>query len=76
MGAEPRVEVGPPGRDGGRRVRAGTEVLGVAYGPGDLAEFLRRAGVPDVDQFDLAAVDWIDWHGGGPGEWPGGISGP
>ena len=72
MGIEPRVVVEPAGRDGGRRVRAGSEILGVAYGPHDLLEFLRRAGVEDVDQVDVAAAGWIDWHGGGPGMWRAG----
>lgn len=70
MGVASRVVVEPPRVGGGRRVRVGLEVLGVAYGPGDLAEFLRRAGVDDVDQVDLAAADWIDWHGGLPAAWP------
>jgi hypothetical protein len=66
----PRVVVEPQARDGGRRVRVGAEILGVAYGPRDLLEFLRRAGaVDDVDQVDLAAANWIEWHGGGPDAW-------
>jgi hypothetical protein len=56
------------------RLRAGIEVLGVAYEPADLLEFLRRAGLDDVDQVDLAAADWIDWHGGGPAALAGQVS--
>lgn len=69
---EPRVVVEPQARDGGRRVRVGAEILGVAYGPRDLLEFLRRAGAVDdvdVDLADLTVVDWIEWHGGGPTSW-------
>ena len=66
-----RVVVGPPDSRRGRRVRVGAEILGIAYGPRDLLEFLRRAGaVDDVDQLDLAAADWIEWRGGGPQSWP------
>lgn len=68
---ELRVVVGPPDSRGGRRVRVDAEILDIAYGPQDLLEFLRRAGaVDDVDQLDLAAVDWIEWRGGGPQSWP------
>lgn len=66
---EPHVVVEPQSRDGGRRVRVGAEVLGIAYGPRDLLEFLRRAGLEDVDQVDLAGTDLIDWQGGGPALW-------
>jgi hypothetical protein len=66
---EPRVVVEPPGRDGGRRVRVGSEILGVAYGPRDLREFLRRAGLDEADHVDLAAAAWLVWHGGGPDVW-------
>ncbi|MBT2546404.1 hypothetical protein J7E99_38530 [Streptomyces sp. ISL-44] len=40
-----RVIVYPPDAQGGRRVRCDGEILGRALGPGDLLEFLRRAGV-------------------------------
>ncbi|MFJ9344801.1 hypothetical protein ACIRP0_36805 [Streptomyces sp. NPDC101733] len=42
---QPRVVVYPPDQQGGRRVRADGETLGRAFGPGDLLEFLRRAGL-------------------------------
>lgn len=52
----------------GRRVRVGSEILGVAHGPGDLLEFLRRAGLdPDGVRLDDPAL--IEWHGGGPDVW-------
>jgi hypothetical protein len=52
----------------GRRVRVGSEILGVAYGPADVLEFLRRAGLdPDVVRLDDPLL--IDWHGGGWDVW-------
>ncbi|WP_327291255.1 hypothetical protein [Streptomyces sp. NBC_01198] len=64
-----RVVVDPQGRDGGRRVRVDAETLGIAYRPEDVLEFLRRSGLEDVDQIDLANTPLIDWHGGGPAAW-------
>ena len=52
----------------GRRVRVGSEILGVAYAPADVVEFLRRAGL-DPDQVSLDDATLIDWHGGGPDIW-------
>jgi hypothetical protein len=53
---------------GGRRVRVGAMILGIAYGPGDVIEFLRRAGL-DPDEVDLDDPALVDWHGGGPDVW-------
>lgn len=39
---EPHVVVGWPGRDGRRRVRIGVQIAGMAYGPRDVLECLRR----------------------------------
>ncbi|MEU6106591.1 hypothetical protein [Streptomyces flaveolus] len=39
------------------------EILGLAYGLRDVAEFLRRAGLEDVD---LDTSDLIEWRGGRP----------
>lgn len=62
-----RVVVEPPAATGGRRVRVGREILGLAHGPADLLEFLRRAG---LDPQQVAMDDpLIDWHGGGPDVW-------
>ncbi|WP_327286594.1 hypothetical protein [Streptomyces sp. NBC_01205] len=47
-----RVIVYPPDAEGGRRVRVDGEILGRATGPGDILEFLRRAGL-DPDNVDL-----------------------
>ncbi|MGW3971149.1 hypothetical protein ACWEFD_17855 [Streptomyces ardesiacus] len=60
------VVVSRPSPSGGRRVRVDGEILGLAYGPGDVAEFLRRAGLEDVD---VATSPLIEWRGGGPEVW-------
>jgi hypothetical protein len=62
-----QVIVEPP-VPGGRRVRVGREILGLASGPGDLLEFLRRAGL-DPDNVSLDDPDLFVWHGGGPDVW-------
>ncbi|MER6782972.1 MULTISPECIES: hypothetical protein [unclassified Streptomyces] len=49
MGPELRVIIYPPDAQGGRRVRVDGEILGAALGPGDLLEFLRRAGLDPDD---------------------------
>jgi hypothetical protein len=64
-----RIIVEPPARSGGRRVRVGDKILGVAYGEQDVLELAGRAGV-DRDQIrSLADSDLIEWHGGGPTVW-------
>ncbi|MEU4463787.1 MULTISPECIES: hypothetical protein [unclassified Streptomyces] len=63
------VVVYPPAADGGRRVRVDDQFLGIAYGPLDVAEFLRRAGIEDADEAYVAATGLIEWRGGGPGVW-------
>ncbi len=65
-----RVIVLAPSAGGGRGVRIGSEVLGVAHSPADLVEFLRRAGHPDPDAVLLAGPREIEWRGGGPDVWP------
>ncbi|MDQ0401667.1 hypothetical protein OIE75_01610 [Streptomyces sp. NBC_01723] len=60
------VVVGRPSPSGGRRVRADGEILGLAYGVRDVEEFLRRAGLEDVD---VETSDLIEWRGGGPEVW-------
>ncbi|MDF3298788.1 hypothetical protein [Streptomyces tropicalis] len=62
------VVVHPPSPTGGRRVRVNGEILGLAYGVSDVAEFLRRAGL-DVDPMQVAVSPLIDWRGGGPEYW-------
>jgi hypothetical protein len=63
------VIVYPPSPTGGRRVRVDGEILGLAYGLRDVAEFLRRAGLEDVDETDVAESPLIEWRGGGPNVW-------
>ncbi|WP_031106778.1 hypothetical protein [Streptomyces sp. NRRL S-146] len=69
------VVVYPPAADGGRRVRVDDQFLGIAYGPLDIAEFLRRAGIADADAAYVAATGQIEWRGGGPGAWAAGPDG-
>jgi hypothetical protein len=63
------VTVHPP-EPGGRRVTIRGERVGTARGPGDLLEFLRRAGLEDIDEADLSRPDLVEWRGAGPGTWP------
>ncbi|MFA7766388.1 hypothetical protein [Streptomyces sp. NRRL S-448] len=44
--------------------------LGRAFTPADVSEFLRRAGLEDVD---LSEDGPIRWEGGGPEVWTGDI---
>ncbi|MCB5181506.1 hypothetical protein [Streptomyces antimicrobicus] len=68
MSPDLRVIVYPPDAEGGRRVRVDGEILGRATSPGDLLEFLRRAGLdPDNVRLDDALL--IEWRGGGPAVW-------
>ncbi|MEU1314784.1 MULTISPECIES: hypothetical protein [Streptomyces] len=69
MASEKPVVVYPPAADGGRRVRVDDQFLGIAYGPLDVAEFLRRAGIEDADAAYVAATGLIEWRGGGSGIW-------
>ncbi|MEU7133425.1 hypothetical protein [Streptomyces sp. NPDC046261] len=68
MADQRRVVVQPPSPNGGRRVRVDGETLGVAHGPEDVKEFVRRAGLaPDTIRLDDAEL--FEWQGGGPGVW-------
>ncbi|MER6347406.1 hypothetical protein ACWC10_34875 [Streptomyces sp. NPDC001595] len=69
MAADRPVVVYPPDEEGGRRVRVDGEILGRAYGLGDITEFLRRAGLEDVDEAWVRGSGLIEWRGGGPGVW-------
>ncbi|MER5871959.1 hypothetical protein [Streptomyces sp. NPDC002044] len=63
----PRVTVHPPDHQGRRRVRCDGQDLGRALNPGDVLEFLRRAGLdPDTVRLDGPL---LDWRGGGPSAW-------
>lgn len=63
------VIVYPPLPTGGRRVRIDGEILGLAHGLRDVAEFLRRAGLDDVEETDVETSALIEWRGGGPEMW-------
>ncbi|MEU3830749.1 MULTISPECIES: hypothetical protein [unclassified Streptomyces] len=64
-----RAVVYEPAEDGGRRVRLGDRFLGMAYTLLDVAEFLRGAGLGEVEPEEVAGADWVEWRGGGPGVW-------
>lgn len=66
MAGAPPVVVHPPAPTGGRRVTIRGEAAGLAHGPADLLEFLRRAGAEDVRLDD---PELIEWRGGGPDMW-------
>lgn len=65
----PLVVIYPPGEDGGRRVRAGARFLGMAYGLLDVVEFLRLAGLDEVDDDWMRRSTLVEWRGGGPDVW-------
>ncbi|WP_435642930.1 hypothetical protein ACR9VJ_10095 [Streptomyces sp. H49] len=60
------VMVLPLSMSGDRQVRAEGEILGLAFRLADVAEFLRRAGLEDVD---VETSQLIEWRGGGPEVW-------
>ncbi|MFJ3206065.1 hypothetical protein [Streptomyces sp. NPDC086989] len=68
MSPDLRVIVYPPDAEGGRRVRVDEKILGRVFGPGDLLEFLRRAGrVESGNRRSLsAAVRAVTRRGGRP----------
>ncbi|WP_424891777.1 hypothetical protein [Streptomyces sp. XH2] len=68
MAGQPRIIVSPPDASGGRRVRVGGEILGIAYRPADVIEFARRAGL-DEHLFAIDDDRLIEWRGGGPDDW-------
>jgi RimJ/RimL family protein N-acetyltransferase len=62
------VRVQPPG-PGGRRVVIHGQDAGLATGLADVLEFLRRAGLDDLDEADLTNPDLVEWRGPGPDVW-------
>ncbi|WP_333773752.1 hypothetical protein [Streptomyces sp. IBSBF 3136] len=64
-----QVVVYPAAPDGGRRVRVAGSFVGMAYTVIDIVEFLRGAGLEDVEPEDVVSAEWIEWRGGGPGAW-------
>ncbi|GGX82565.1 hypothetical protein GCM10010515_57620 [Streptomyces fructofermentans] len=69
MAGDASVVVYAPAADGGRRVRVAEGFVGMAYTLVDVAEFLQRAGMDDVEACDVRTANWIEWRGGGPGVW-------
>ncbi|MGW0424646.1 hypothetical protein [Streptomyces sp. NPDC003015] len=63
------VVIYPPAKDGGRRVRVDDRFVGLAYGMLDIVEFLRLAGLDDVDDDWVRRSALIEWRGGGPDSW-------
>lgn len=64
------IVIHPVSPKGGRKVtlhELGVDAdLGRAFTPGDVSEFLRKAGLEDVD---LSEDGPIRWEGGGPEVW-------
>ncbi|MEU7182101.1 hypothetical protein ACWIG3_00480 [Streptomyces celluloflavus] len=71
MTEHPPVIVHPPTPSGGRRVTVHGQIVGLAHGRGDVAEFLRRAGVAEPAE-DIALDDprLVEWRGGNLDDWP------
>lgn len=67
--AERAVSVDAPCGAGGRRVCIGEQALGMVYSLHELTLLLRRAGLVDGDELDVAGSDLIEWHSGGPEVW-------
>ncbi|WP_432193513.1 hypothetical protein [Streptomyces sp. bgisy027] len=67
-GAQPIV-VYPLAEDGGRRVRVDDRFVGMAYGLLDVVEFLRLAGLDEVDDDWVRRSELIEWRGSGPDGW-------
>ncbi|MFG2794389.1 hypothetical protein [Streptomyces sp. NPDC048419] len=55
----------PPDSQGGRRVRFDGAILGRAFRLEDVADFLRRAGMEGIDEFDVMDADWVEWRAAG-----------
>jgi hypothetical protein len=65
------VIVYPPSTNGGRRVAIHGQIVGLAHGRGDVAEFVRRAGLgPEGEIIDLVDAGLVEWRGGGVDDWP------
>ncbi|MEU9438138.1 hypothetical protein [Streptomyces sp. NPDC048252] len=69
MATTQSVVIYPPVEDGGRRVRMDDRFVGLAYGLLDIVEFLRLAGLDDVDDLWVQESGLIEWRGGGPDVW-------
>jgi len=63
------IVIYPPAEDGGRRVRVDDRFVGLAYGLLDVVEFLRLAGLDDVDDVWVQQSALIEWRGGNSEDW-------
>ncbi|MFA7765376.1 hypothetical protein [Streptomyces sp. NRRL S-448] len=74
MSDRTEIVIHPVSPMGGRKVSVhalGVDAdLGRAFTPADVSEFLRRAGLEDVD---LSEDGLIQWEGGGPEVWSANI---
>ncbi|MGY5128962.1 hypothetical protein [Streptomyces nigrescens] len=71
MTEHPPVIVHPPTPSGGRRVTVRGQIVGLAHGRGDVAEFLRRAGVAaPAGDIELDDPHLVEWRGGSLDDWP------
>lgn len=50
----------------GRRVKIRHQYVGTAFGPSDVVEFARRAGLDDLDLDD---PEMVSWRGGDADTW-------
>ncbi|MGW1840654.1 hypothetical protein [Streptomyces sp. BBFR2] len=71
MTEHPPVIVHPPSPSGGRRVTVHGQIVGLAHGRGDVAEFLRRAGLGEpAEDITLDDPNLVEWRGGDLNDWP------
>ena len=59
----------PPDEEGGRMVRVDGHIFGRAFNLWDVLQFLRRSGLPELNNINVVASDLIEWRGGGPELW-------
>ncbi|KPC84653.1 MULTISPECIES: hypothetical protein [Streptomyces] len=70
MSEHPPVIVYPPSSTGGRRVTVRGQIVGLAHGRGEVASFLRRAGLAQgAEEIDLEQPELIEWRGGDLDTW-------
>ena len=70
MAGHPPVIVQPPTSGGGRRVTVRGQIVGLAHGRGDVASYLRRAGLAEgAEEIDLDQPELIEWRGGDLETW-------
>ncbi|MEU0145774.1 hypothetical protein ABZ119_07375 [Streptomyces sp. NPDC006288] len=70
MSGHPPVIVYPPSSTGGRRVTVHGQIVGLAHGRGEVASFLRSAGLAlGAEEIDLDRPELIEWRGGDLDTW-------